>query len=45
LSPILSAGTEPWRQQGMHHIDPHFIDGQWFACVDGWSFEYTKPET
>jgi len=38
-SPILTAGTEPWRRQGMHHIDPHFIDGRWLACVDGWRFE------
>jgi hypothetical protein len=39
FSPILSAGKEPWRSDGMHHIDPHFIDGRWLACVDGWSFE------
>ena len=43
-SPILSAGTEPWRRQGMHHIDPHFINGQWLACVDGWCFEDSMPE-
>jgi hypothetical protein len=36
FSPILSPSTELWRQQGMHHIDPHFVDGRWFACVDGW---------
>ena len=44
-SPILAAGTEPWRRQGMHHIDPHFINGQWLACVDGWRFEDEKPGT
>ena len=44
FSPILSAGEELWRRQGMHHIDPHFIDGRWLACVDGWRFENRKPE-
>jgi len=39
FSPILSAGEELWRKQGMHHVDPHFIDGRWLACVDGWRFE------
>jgi hypothetical protein len=39
LSPILSAGEELWRCQGMHHIDPHFINDSWLACVDGWHFE------
>lgn len=38
FSPILSAGNELWRQRGMHHIDPHFVDGRWLACVDGWRF-------
>lgn len=42
-SPILRAGEEPWRQQGMHHIDPHYVDGRWFACVDGWRLEDKKP--
>lgn len=36
LSPILERGEELWRSGGMHHIDPHFINGQWVACVDGW---------
>jgi hypothetical protein len=44
FSPILSAGKEPWRREGMHHIDPHFIDGRWLACVDGWRFEDKKLE-
>jgi hypothetical protein len=39
FSPILSAGGELWRRQGMHHIDPHFINDGWLACVDGWRFE------
>lgn len=38
-SPILAAGSELWRQAGMHHIDAHHVDGRWFACVDGWRFE------
>lgn len=39
LSPILSAGEELWRRDGMHHIDPHFIHDGWLACVDGYRFE------
>ena len=39
LSPILTAGEEMWRRLGMHHIDPHFVNGQWLACVDGWRIE------
>ncbi len=35
-SPILLKGQEPWHQSGMHHIDAHWVDGRWFACVDGW---------
>jgi hypothetical protein len=41
-SPILGPGRQPWNQSGMHHIDPHFINGQWFACVDGWQLEETS---
>ena len=43
-SPILRAGEESWRRTGMHHIDPHFVDGRWFACVDGWRLEDKKSE-
>jgi hypothetical protein len=39
FSPILSAGEESWRRDGMHHIDPHSIHDGWLACVDGWRFE------
>lgn len=39
FSPILSAGEQFWRRQGMHHIDPHFINGRWLACVDGYRIE------
>jgi len=38
-SPILTAGDETWRAQGMHHIDAHFLNSSWFACVDGWRLE------
>ncbi len=39
-SPLLGPGDEPWRKDGMHHVDAHMLDdGGWFACVDGfyWS--------
>lgn len=42
FSPVLSAGEELWRSRGMHHIDPHFVDGRWLACVDGWRLESRK---
>src|SRR5689334_707079 len=38
-SPILPPGQEPWHQAGMHHIDAHWVNGRWFACVDGCRFE------
>jgi hypothetical protein len=44
-SPILYPGESGWRQTGMHHIDPHFVDGKWIACVDGWRFEPPNPQT
>lgn len=34
--PVLSAGEDVWNRSGMHHIDPHFVDVRWLACVDGW---------
>jgi hypothetical protein len=43
-APILRPGEESWRSQGMHHIDAHFINGQWLAAVDGWRFEDRNPE-
>jgi hypothetical protein len=42
-SPILSAGEEVWRQSGMHHIDAHYVNDRWIACVDGWRFEPKDP--
>ena len=35
-SPILSGGEQTWNRSGMHHLDPHWTDGRWLACVDGW---------
>jgi len=44
-SPILTAGGAGWNCHGMHHVDPHLMeDGQWIACVDGWSVE-TEVDT
>lgn len=37
--PILAPGKEEWNLLGMHHIDPHWVDGKWLACVDGWRNE------
>jgi hypothetical protein len=37
-SPILSGGEQSWRESGMHHIDPHYINKSWLACVDGWRY-------
>jgi hypothetical protein len=38
-TPVLNAGEQEWNQSGMHHIDPHQVDGRWLACVDGWRIE------
>ena len=38
-SPILTKGEQSWNRSGMHHIDPHLVDGRWLACVDGWRTE------
>ena len=36
-SPILTATGSGWNAVGMHHIDPHQIEGgKWIACVDGY---------
>ena len=37
-SPILEP-SERWNRSGMHHVDPHWVDGRWLACVDGWRVE------
>jgi hypothetical protein len=37
-SPVLTASGNGWNGLGMHHIDPHpMSEGQWIACVDGFS--------
>ena len=38
-NPVLGPSEELWSRSGMHHIDPHFADGRWLACVDGWWHE------
>ena len=36
VNPILQASGTGWNALGMHHIDPHLVDGKrWVACVDG----------
>lgn len=38
--PILMPGGFGWNTVGMHHMDALLMeDGQWLACVDGWSWE------
>ncbi|HVG22234.1 MAG TPA: hypothetical protein VNI02_24570 [Blastocatellia bacterium] len=41
-SPVLSAGGQAWHQSGMHHVDPHRVNGRWLACVDGRRFDILK---
>jgi hypothetical protein len=37
--PILTGSGPGWNKDGMHHIDPHFLeDERWIACVDGWTW-------
>ncbi len=34
--PVLRQGRFGWNSLGMHHVDPHPLDGnRWIACVDG----------
>jgi hypothetical protein len=37
-SPVLCPGEQAWHQSGMHHVDPHQVNGRWLACVDGRRF-------
>src|ERR1043165_3225277 len=40
--PVLTSSGRGWNCTGMHHVDPHQMDGeQWIACVDGFQ---TKTE-
>jgi hypothetical protein len=34
-SPVLVPDGSAWNASGMHHVDPHRVDGKWLACVDG----------
>jgi hypothetical protein len=37
-SPVLKASGNGWNKLGMHHIDAHHTaNGEWIACVDGFS--------
>ena len=38
-TPLLTKGGDAWNREGMHHIDPHQVGGEWLACVDGWRLE------
>lgn len=33
--PVVTMSGEGWNAYGMHHVDPHFMNGQWMAAVDG----------
>ena len=44
-NPILTASGAGWNQSGMHHIDPHPVEGgKWMACVDGFSWQESRQE-
>jgi len=36
-NPILSASGSGWNGLGMHHLDAHFKNDRWLACVDGYA--------
>jgi hypothetical protein len=37
--PILAGSGAGWNRDGMHHIDAHRApEGDWIACVDGWTY-------
>ncbi|HJZ58472.1 MAG TPA: hypothetical protein VKE74_26255, partial [Gemmataceae bacterium] len=43
-APMLGPAGAGWNACGMHHIDPHPLDGGgWVACVDGWMCEDLLP--
>jgi hypothetical protein len=33
--PVVTKSGEGWNAYGMHHVDLHFLNGQWIATVDG----------
>ncbi len=34
-TPIVTKSGSGWNASGMHHVDPHKIDGKWISTVDG----------
>jgi hypothetical protein len=43
-NPILSGSGQGWNRLGMHHLDAHHrVEGDWIACVDGWTVQVRKP--
>jgi hypothetical protein len=37
-APLLGPSGKGWNASGMHHVDAHRLaNGEWLACVDGWS--------
>lgn len=43
-NPVLAGSGRGWNRLGMHHVDAHRLDdGQWIACVDGWSSRVRRP--
>lgn len=33
--PIVTMTGKGWNAKGMHHVDPHYVQGKWIATVDG----------
>ena len=45
-APVLRGSGKGWNESGMHHIDPHRMEGEdrWIACVDGFLWEESRVE-
>jgi hypothetical protein len=42
--PVLAGSGRGWNGGGMHQLDAHPLgNGQWIACVDGWSTGVRRP--
>lgn len=41
--PVVAMSGDGWNAYGMHHVDPHFYNGQWMAAVDGRCGTKTAP--
>ncbi|MCF8413308.1 MAG: hypothetical protein K9G44_07840 [Melioribacteraceae bacterium] len=37
-NPIIKKSGKGWNALGMHHFDPHFVNGKWIAFVDGFGY-------